>query len=635
MNHEEFVMKVERLERDAKAKPEAYKLKVFLWALLGYAYPGLIIIILLALAGLLIYLVATVGMSGSSGTILFKLVFPLMFFIYLILRSFWIKIPHPSGIQLDHEQAGLLFESVSQFREKLKGPRVHSILLTGELNASVIQIPRLGLLGWQKNYLIVGLPLLQALSPQEFYGVLAHEFGHLAGAHSRFGAWIYRMREAWNRLVESLEQQEHWGTFIFSRFLRAYVPFFNAYAFVLARQQEYEADRNAAILAGSRNMADALIRISLSRYFLELVFWPSVYQTANKQADPPASPFRETQEALANPIAVEDTRQWLDRSMKEKTGYSDTHPSLSDRLAALGEEPRLPPLPAETAADHYLGEHVSQLTDTLNQSWRESIIFAWRDRHQQAQDAGHRLSEIEKKSETEPLTIEERWEMASLTEEFRDSAAALPIYQEVLAADAQHAAANFAVGRLILEKMEASGVGLIEKAMRLDQQYVIPGCELIYQYLTEQGNEQEAKKYFVQALHQAENYQAAQKERARIGFDDSYLPPALNPEILNSIRDQIALHQEIDKAYLVRKAVKLMPEIPLYILGITVNTSWYKYRSDSATSDLCQQIAQEIVFSGDIYVVFVDGENKKLRKIMERIEGALIYQNSHFIDRTQ
>jgi hypothetical protein len=38
MKPEEFVRKVERLERDAKARPEAYKFKVFLCALLGYAY---------------------------------------------------------------------------------------------------------------------------------------------------------------------------------------------------------------------------------------------------------------------------------------------------------------------------------------------------------------------------------------------------------------------------------------------------------------------------------------------------------------------------------------------------------------------------------------------------------------------
>jgi hypothetical protein len=37
MNHEEFVLKVERLEIDAKAKPDAYKFKLLLLALLGYA----------------------------------------------------------------------------------------------------------------------------------------------------------------------------------------------------------------------------------------------------------------------------------------------------------------------------------------------------------------------------------------------------------------------------------------------------------------------------------------------------------------------------------------------------------------------------------------------------------------------
>ena len=97
-------------------------------------------------------------------------------------------------------------------------PKVHEVLLTHDFNAAIAQVPRLGLFGFHKNYLILGLPLMMALSLDQFRAVLAHEFGHLSGAHGRFGSWIYRIRRSWYQLMANLEHQQHWGAFIFDRF---------------------------------------------------------------------------------------------------------------------------------------------------------------------------------------------------------------------------------------------------------------------------------------------------------------------------------------------------------------------------------------------------------------------------------
>ena len=75
-----------------------------------------------------------------------------------------------------------LFAALDGMRQQLKGPRFHHVLLVGDLNAGVIQRPRLGVFGWPSNYLLLGLPLLEALSPQEALAVVAHEYGHLACA---------------------------------------------------------------------------------------------------------------------------------------------------------------------------------------------------------------------------------------------------------------------------------------------------------------------------------------------------------------------------------------------------------------------------------------------------------------------
>jgi len=90
-----------------------------------------------------------------------------------------------------------LFAMLRGLEDELGAPRFHEVLLVGDNNAAVVQLPRLGVFGWYKNYLLLGLPLMQGLGPEEFKSVLAHELGHLSGGHGRFGNWLYRMRRSW------------------------------------------------------------------------------------------------------------------------------------------------------------------------------------------------------------------------------------------------------------------------------------------------------------------------------------------------------------------------------------------------------------------------------------------------------
>jgi hypothetical protein len=50
-------------------------------------------------------------------------------------------------------------------RRQMKGPRFHRVLVVDEVNAAVVQRPAFGLVGWPRNHLLLGLPLLEALSP--------------------------------------------------------------------------------------------------------------------------------------------------------------------------------------------------------------------------------------------------------------------------------------------------------------------------------------------------------------------------------------------------------------------------------------------------------------------------------------
>src|SRR5262249_18710251 len=151
----------------------------------------------------------------------------------IILRALWVKLEPPEGEHLSRTDASGLYAMVDDVAKRLAAPSPHVILITDDFNAAAQQTPRLGILRWQRHYLLLGLPFLFAVSPEELRSVVAHEMGHLSGNHSRFSGWIYRLQLTWARLVASFDETGGWANSVFTGFFKWYYPYFSAYSFVL------------------------------------------------------------------------------------------------------------------------------------------------------------------------------------------------------------------------------------------------------------------------------------------------------------------------------------------------------------------------------------------------------------------
>src|SRR6185295_10428903 len=329
MDTQKLISLIDRLQVYSRKRPVAYKLRVAALAALGYVYLFAVVLILL----LLVFMIAA-GSRFNFLAMKFSLV--LLALAGVVLRAMWVTVPEPDGRELNYEDAPPLFELVKEVRRALRGPRVHRVLLSDEFNASIVQIPRLGMFGWSRNYLVVGLPLLTALAPEEFRSVLAHEFGHLSGNHGRFSAWIYQSRQTWIQILTQVEQERRYASFLFEWFLHWYAPFFNAYSFVLARAQEYEADTYSVELVGKKVAAQALIRTDARHLALTEQFWPALYRRANDEPQPPKDSFIKMLDGMRQSISRGNAEKWLLQTLWVKTGYDDSHPSVADRLVGMG-----------------------------------------------------------------------------------------------------------------------------------------------------------------------------------------------------------------------------------------------------------------------------------------------------------
>jgi Zn-dependent protease with chaperone function len=469
---------------------------VALLAALGYGYIALVLLATLGLvAGLGLFLIR-VSVVGFA----IQLLWAGLLFGIALARGLWVRFPSPEGQPLERSRHPELARLVEHARAELRAPRVHRVLLTGDLNAAVVQVPRLGLFGWPRNYLLLGLPLLDALSLEETRAVLAHELGHLSGADGRLGGWIYRTRAAWGQLAERLEHERHLGVAVLGRFFAWYQPYFDAYSFVAARAQERRADAWGARLAGARALADALARLPVLAYGLEGRFWPELYAQAVSSPQPRGTPFATLAGALAGLVPEHQAQASLELVLAQPTTHDDTHPCLRERLAALGEAPRLPPPPARPASLALLGERRAALAARLDSDWRQAVLGAWADRHQSMQRGVKRLARLDTEGGPAPRNAEKALELATLREEVHGREAALPHYRAALQAFPQDGPLRFHLARVLLELEREEGLELLRPLFEKPPDAVGPAHQLACEYWRRRGRGDEAKRHLEQAL---------------------------------------------------------------------------------------------------------------------------------------
>lgn len=521
LTQEQFDNLVKQLERYADRQPKRFRQQVFFLATIGYSY------ILLILSFLFWIIIKIVFLKPGSieykyGSVWIGCILVIAIVLLgIILRSLWITIPKPKGKRLRRRDAPNLFKLVDELAIVLETPKFDNILLTNELNASVLQRPRLGIFGWFENYLLVGLPLMHALTFDRFRAVLAHEFGHLSGKHSRFAGWIYRIRETWVQLLVRLHEHYHtsrsgsgvWyvdvlilvanglGFLVFGCFFEWFVSKFAAYSFVLSRTDEYEADRCSANYVGSQYLAEALIDIAVKNRYLNRVFWTEIYQQADRNTNlPDAIPLMF--QALKNQIPLDRQEKWLKAALAEKTDTSNTHPCLSERLRALGYLVKTSEISdkliiTESAADELFDKDIlEKITVQTNKEWQKANIGFWQGRSKYLQEISQKLLELEEKAKSQKLTFDEKWNLCRWTAEIEGGDAAIPLLQSLLTEKSYYAPANYLLGKILLDKHDYTGINYIKSAVSCDRELTVSGYQLVCDFLYyEEGDTDNIKHY--------------------------------------------------------------------------------------------------------------------------------------------
>jgi Zn-dependent protease with chaperone function len=627
MKNDEWDDLVRRRVQQAKSDPRGYRLRVWAWALGGYA-------VLLGVLGLALACVAGLGyavvVDARAALLLVKLAIVTGALAVIIVRALVIELPAPPGIELQPADAPALFEAIERLRAQLDTPRVHHVLLTGDFNASIVQVPRLGPLGWERNYLTLGLAYMQILSPEQFASVLAHELGHISRNHGRFGAWIYRLRHSWSSVLHELDERGFAGSGVARRFVAWYSPRLEACTVALVRELEHEADRAAAGAVGARPAALALLRATALAPAVG-DYWDAVYRRVLDDPAPPRAVYAELAEAVQTaPTAGGEAA--LARALALSTDTTDTHPALAERLAALGHPAdalavadALAPPPL-AAADALLGrDGHARLAERLSSRWYHGLQDSWVTRNAQAAHDRDQLDRLDAAAAAGRLDVASARERAELVACLRDGGAALAAWRDLLALDAGDAEANLAVGAWLLERGDDAGLAHLDRAIEASPSVAVRAAETAYEYLAEHGRPGEAAHYRARLNCELDVLDAAAEERRAVRRSDDFVAHDLAPDAVAALSVSLARIDHVARAYVARKRVAhLADDAPLYVVAIVRASRWWRPERSDADARLALRVAREAALSGEFFTVPL-AKNTWLRKRLQRIDGALVY----------
>ena len=261
--------------------------------------------------------------------------------IALCYALFRVRIDAPDGVKASKRGEPTLWRVVEDICAAAGTAPPAGIFIVDDANASSAIVPRARWRGDAENYLVLGLPLLIALTPAQARAVIAHEVGHLAMAHGKSVVAIRKTLAIFDMIAARAQETGNLTLQLLSRFYDFAGAPFAAAANRLSRAHEFAADRVAGDIAGCVAAAEALIAMAL------------VEQLIGERVC-----------LLSQERQLIETRQPADMgsplvSILTQTGAAQcSHPALAERLAALGVGARAP---APAGPDHAAAAWIENL----------------------------------------------------------------------------------------------------------------------------------------------------------------------------------------------------------------------------------------------------------------------------------
>ena len=619
MDESKLFTEVASLDDEAVRRPLLFRLRVWSTVAAGYfillGIPVFAVLVgLVALPFLVFGLVAGVATTVA---------------MYKALRATY---EPPKGIVVTEANAPELFKLVESVRTELRAPRPDTILLTTAFNASMTERPRYIFGGWT-SALAVGFPLLLSLTESQCRAVIGHEIAHLANRHGRSQIHIHRLRITCARLSAGFANLRGVVPWFYKFVLAQYEPQLAACDLVLDRGFETTCDTMSARCSSARDAAETLVRLNTIGALTITPYWTRFWRENIAQEIPP-NPYENLFTALQTPPDHTALLTQLQIALLQKTGPTDSHPSLSQRLTALGFA--LPitelskwatPAAPSAFAKLFVANRVNIFSE-MNRFWIAEVGANWSAQRTKVMVLIETRRHLGDKAGREPLTAQEMMQLAEAIMVLEGVERVRPQLEILISIAPEILPPYEWLGTYLLSLGDASGLPLVDHALSKNPLFRRSAYGSLMRYHARLGNQNEAEKYRqLEGAAQSE-FRRGILEGNRITVKDKFEDANLAPQYRAQLFAMCRVMPDIDRLYVFLKTVRFLPEVPCFVYVAVPKHRWDGFRSSDPRAKPRILAALAKVGHPTRANFYVMKNQRKLEKKIAQVKGALIYDSA-------
>jgi len=416
------------------------------------------------------------------------------------------RIRTPGGHPLSRERYPELWAKVDQLTTEYRAQPMDQIRLNNRFDLEIERTPTTGLPAIHTHTLLIGLPLLQAVSADHLSVLLARKISMMPRLTNWPTAWLYHLRSTWYRYSKDFRGLTP-GKLLMTLWFSWYAPAYIRYTLSLARNCELAADNKALRLHDMWSVEEAVTTAALHKAFVENKLWPALLRMSQKYPNPPLLPFGNMEKLIEKELDRDRAHRLLDGLLQAKA-QDDMHtPTLRQRWKSLSHNrPRVPAAMRGSAAQRYMKSTLKPLQEMYDKLWLRTHLPQWKERNVRARQDQQRLAQLLEQVPKDLLSNDDVWECTLLVRQYMGQAKSIELYKALLATEPQDPRVYFNIGSFLLSCRDAQGVDALETAMSMDERFTTGACELISEFMSFTGERRKAKTFqrrAVQYSHEA------------------------------------------------------------------------------------------------------------------------------------
>ncbi|MDO4628440.1 MAG: M48 family metalloprotease [Planctomycetia bacterium] len=243
---------------------------------------------------------------------------------------YWIVITHgpwDDTLYLERKKFPEVYKKVDEIAKKIKSRKIHAIYIDNNFNACAVS--RFSMTPFRRNYLILGYPLLCALSERGLSGCLAHEMGHISYHHSFISGIFYRLLLFWQTPALGLL------IFIVIIWLKCWMRTFIFAVLPIFRQHEIDADTFCVEHLGGASIAACVVEMA-TKTPIFLKYNTDMLLEMQSESWENYDLARNMQKALKENPTDEKLERIINKKIRQIPNVLDEHPSFAERLKIAG-----------------------------------------------------------------------------------------------------------------------------------------------------------------------------------------------------------------------------------------------------------------------------------------------------------